>query len=287
MDALGAAVIGGTALFGGRGNVIASISGVLVLAVLNTGLQFIQVEPAVQLAAKGALVDSGGRSQPLDAAGDSQRFEPVTNTEEGTMELLEAARESPTLWRKKPNRVGIPVTFCAIDIHGNVILKLRMTGSILVSIEMSERKAYTSAALPMRTARHFTPLAQPGHDLYTLVAGGRHTMLGGGVPLHLDGKHVEVIGVSGGTTEQDIDIIESASCWPAPLPSLLARQWRWPSSDKFRTDDSSASRLSLSGHTLEETCTSASCLIAKQAANGDKKSPVNLSRPPSAWSRTM
>ena len=35
LDALGAAVIGGTALFGGRGNVIASISGVLVLAVLN------------------------------------------------------------------------------------------------------------------------------------------------------------------------------------------------------------------------------------------------------------
>lgn len=56
LDALGAAVIGGTALFGGRGNVIASISGVLVLAVLDTGLQLLQVEPAIQLAAKGALV---------------------------------------------------------------------------------------------------------------------------------------------------------------------------------------------------------------------------------------
>jgi ribose/xylose/arabinose/galactoside ABC-type transport system permease subunit len=56
LDAIGAAVIGGTALYGGRGNVLASISGVLVLAVLNTGLQLIQVEPAVQLAAKGALV---------------------------------------------------------------------------------------------------------------------------------------------------------------------------------------------------------------------------------------
>ena len=56
LDALGAAVIGGTALYGGKGNVIASVSGVLVLAVLNTGLQLIQVEPAVQLSAKGALV---------------------------------------------------------------------------------------------------------------------------------------------------------------------------------------------------------------------------------------
>ncbi len=56
LDAIGAAVIGGTAMFGGKGNVIASIGGVLVLAVLNTGLQLLQVEPAAQLAAKGILV---------------------------------------------------------------------------------------------------------------------------------------------------------------------------------------------------------------------------------------
>lgn len=56
LDAIGAAVIGGTALFGGRGNAIASVWGVLVLAVLNVGLQMMQVEPAIQLAAKGVLV---------------------------------------------------------------------------------------------------------------------------------------------------------------------------------------------------------------------------------------
>ena len=127
------------------------------------------------------------------------------------MDLLEAARQLASLVQEEARRVRVPVTFCAIDIHGNVILKQRMMGAILVSIEMSERKAYTSAALPMQTA-DMTPLAQPGHDLYTLasVAGGRHTMLGGGVPLYLDGKHVAGIGVSGGTTEQDIEIIESA-----------------------------------------------------------------------------
>ena len=127
------------------------------------------------------------------------------------MDLLEAARQLASLVQEEARRVRVPVTFCAIDIHGNLILKQRMMGAILVSIEMSERKAYTSAALPMRTA-DMTPLAQPGHDLYTLasVAGGRHTMLGGGVPLYLDGKHVAGIGVSGGTTEQDIEIIESA-----------------------------------------------------------------------------
>ena len=97
------------------------------------------------------------------------------------MDLLEAARQLASLVQEEARRVRVPVTFCAIDIHGNVILKQRMMGAILVSIEMSERKAYTSAALPMQTA-DMTPLAQPGHDLYTLasVAGARHTMLGGG-----------------------------------------------------------------------------------------------------------
>jgi ribose transport system permease protein len=37
LDAIGSAVIGGTALFGGKGNVISTVWGVLVLAVLNTG----------------------------------------------------------------------------------------------------------------------------------------------------------------------------------------------------------------------------------------------------------
>jgi ribose/xylose/arabinose/galactoside ABC-type transport system permease subunit len=49
-------VIGGTALFGGKGSIVASVWGVLVLAVLNTGLQIVHVGPAIQLAAKEALV---------------------------------------------------------------------------------------------------------------------------------------------------------------------------------------------------------------------------------------
>lgn len=127
------------------------------------------------------------------------------------MDLLQAARRLADLVEEEANRTGIAVTFCAIDIHGNIILKQRMTGSILISIEMAERKAYTSAALPMRTA-DMTPLAAPGGDLYSLssVAGGRHTVLGGGVPLYLEDRHVAGLGVSGGTTEQDIDIMETA-----------------------------------------------------------------------------
>jgi hypothetical protein len=76
---------------------------------------------------------------------------------------------------------------------------------------LRSRRPYTSAALKMKTAA-MTPLAAPGEALYTLasVAGGRHTVLGGGLPLHIGGHFYGGVGVSGGTTEQDIEIIETA-----------------------------------------------------------------------------
>jgi uncharacterized protein GlcG (DUF336 family) len=90
----------------------------------------------------------------------------------------------------------------------NVILKQRMTGAKLISIEMSEQKAYTAAALDMKTT-NMTPLAASGEALHTLasVAGGRYTVLGGGLPLRIDGTFLGGVGVSGGTTEQDTEIV--------------------------------------------------------------------------------
>ncbi len=56
VDAIAAAVIGGTALFGGRGAVSGTVLGVLILGVLNTGLLVLQAPTNEQLIVKGALV---------------------------------------------------------------------------------------------------------------------------------------------------------------------------------------------------------------------------------------
>jgi uncharacterized protein GlcG (DUF336 family) len=105
----------------------------------------------------------------------------------------------------------VPVAVCVIDIHGNVVLTHRMPGAPLFSLELSERKAYTSALVGVRTA-DLVPLVQPGQPLFPLlmVSGGRYSAMGGGVPLTNEGQVIGGVGVSGGTTEQDIAIVEAA-----------------------------------------------------------------------------
>ena len=56
IDAIAAAVIGGTALFGGRGTVLGTVIGVLTLGALNTGLLILGTETSFQLIVKGVLV---------------------------------------------------------------------------------------------------------------------------------------------------------------------------------------------------------------------------------------
>ena len=105
----------------------------------------------------------------------------------------------------------MPVTVTVIDVHANVVLTHRMTGAPAFSLELAERKAYPPALIGMRTA-DLVPLVQPGADLYPLltVSGGRYSAMGGGVPLTNEGQVIAGVGVSGGTTEQDIAIVEAA-----------------------------------------------------------------------------
>src|ERR1700678_2508813 len=108
-------------------------------------------------------------------------------------------------------KAKVPVAVCVIDVHGNLVLQHRMNGAPLFSLEISERKAYTSALVGMRTA-DLLALVQPGQALYALptVAGGRFCPMGGGVPLTEDCEVFAGVGVSGGTAEQDVAIVEAA-----------------------------------------------------------------------------
>jgi uncharacterized protein GlcG (DUF336 family) len=139
-----------------------------------------------------------------------------------TMDLLTFAKNIADRVEAQSARAKVPVAVCVIDIHGNIILKHRMSGAPAFSIELSERKAYTSALVGLRTAE-LSPLVQPGQELFPLMglSGGRFCSMGGGAPLTSDGQLVAGVGVSGGTVEQDVGILETA-LREAHTPALAA-----------------------------------------------------------------
>jgi uncharacterized protein GlcG (DUF336 family) len=127
------------------------------------------------------------------------------------MDLLAIAKSAADQIEAASVASKVPVAVCVVDVHGNVVLQHRMGGAPLFAIELAERKAYTSALVGLRTT-DLLPLVQPGQPLYALstVAAGRFCAMGGGVPLARNGQIIAGVGVSGGTVEQDVAIVEAA-----------------------------------------------------------------------------
>jgi uncharacterized protein GlcG (DUF336 family) len=127
------------------------------------------------------------------------------------MDLLKLAMDLADRVEAEATKAKVPVSVCVIDIHGNMVLLHRMNGAPAFSMEISERKAYTSALVGIRTAE-LLPMTQPGQPLFPLatVAGGKYCAMGGGVPIKSEGALIAGIGVSGGTVEQDTSIVEAA-----------------------------------------------------------------------------
>ena len=125
------------------------------------------------------------------------------------MDLLALAKNTAERVETEASRTNVPVAVCVIDTLGNNILHHRMSGAPAFSIELSERKAYTSALVRMRTA-DLLPLVQPGQPLFPLMSQNRYCAMGGGAPLTRGGEVVSGVGISGGTVGEDVAILEAA-----------------------------------------------------------------------------
>ncbi len=125
------------------------------------------------------------------------------------MDLLSLAKNIATRVEAEALRANVPVSVCVMDTHGNVVLKHRMNGALAFSMDLSERKAYTSALVQLRTGE-LLPLVQPGQPLFPLMAQAKYCAMGGGAPLSADNQVVGGVGVSGGSVEQDVAILEAA-----------------------------------------------------------------------------
>lgn len=124
---------------------------------------------------------------------------------------LEIAKKIIERAEKKANEIKVAAVITIVDEGGNLVAAHRMDDSMLISISASFNKAYTAIALKMSTEKLYD-LVLPGKPFYGLesIESGKICVFGGGIPIEQNGHFIGAIGVSGGTTEQDILIAEYA-----------------------------------------------------------------------------
>lgn len=106
---------------------------------------------------------------------------------------------------QKSYEIGVPMVICITDFSGNITLLERMDDSLLASIEIAMKKAYTAAALKAPT-HELRDASLPSGELYGINNAEKIITFGGGFPLKVSGKIVGAIGVSGGTVEEDMKV---------------------------------------------------------------------------------
>ncbi|HEY3410968.1 MAG TPA: cob(I)yrinic acid a,c-diamide adenosyltransferase [Propionicimonas sp.] len=106
---------------------------------------------------------------------------------------------------------GVPMVIAVVDSAGNLVLLHRMPGSLLASLELAPNKAWTANAFKQSSAA-VGELAAQGGPLPGLAScnSGRVVLFGGGAPLVAQGAIVGALGVSGGTVEEDIAVMNEA-----------------------------------------------------------------------------
>ncbi|HNU23238.1 ribose ABC transporter permease [Mesotoga sp. Brook.08.YT.4.2.5.1] len=56
LDAIAAVVLGGTSLSGGKGSIVGTVFGIMVLGIINNGMNLVNISPFYQQAVKGAVI---------------------------------------------------------------------------------------------------------------------------------------------------------------------------------------------------------------------------------------
>ncbi len=110
----------------------------------------------------------------------------------------------------KAQQLGQPMNVAVVDEGGNLIAFERMANAWLGSIDIAQKKAWTSRAFDI-TTKDLGENSQSGDQFFGIHASnnGKVMIFAGGIPIKKDGKVVGAIGVSGGSGAQDHEVAEA------------------------------------------------------------------------------
>ncbi|MBU3079354.1 GlcG/HbpS family heme-binding protein [Sphingomonas quercus] len=124
---------------------------------------------------------------------------------------LDDARRLIAAGEAKALEIGVPYNLAVVDDGGNLIAHVRMDGAWLGSIDIAIHKAFTARAFDMST-EDLAKMSQSGKPLFGIHATNheRIVIFGGGAPVKAGDVVIGAVGASGGTVDQDIEVVEAA-----------------------------------------------------------------------------
>lgn len=148
---------------------------------------------------------------PPDEAGGRWRTMRECAERRCTEATLRLAQRLATAAEHRADELGVPMVIAVVDRAGNLVLLHRMPESLVASLEIAPNKAWTANAFKNTTAA-VGKLAAAGGPLPGVEGGnsGRVVLFGGGAPLLVDGAVIGALGISGGTVEEDVVVMNHA-----------------------------------------------------------------------------
>lgn len=112
--------------------------------------------------------------------------------------------------KAKAEEIGVPMCIAITDDAGNLMAFERMDGGKVTSTTIAIDKSYTASGAKKAT-HEYGEASQPGKPAYGIASaiGGRLMVVGGGLPVMVDGHCVGGIGVSSGTPTQDMEVAQA------------------------------------------------------------------------------
>src|SRR5215471_7243874 len=132
------------------------------------------------------------------------------NTFQKASITAEAAQRMIAAAELKSIEMGRPMCIAVVDGDGNLKAFTRMDGAPLLSVQISQDKAYTSVSFGMATHDWFEFVKNDAPLLHGIVKTDRLIVFGGGYPITTDAGIIGGIGVSGGHYSQDMEVAQAA-----------------------------------------------------------------------------
>ena len=123
---------------------------------------------------------------------------------------LDDARLMLDAAKVKAVEIAVPMCIAITDDAGNLIAFERMDGGKVTSTTIAIDKSYTASGAKKAT-HEYGDASQPGKPAYGISSaiGGRLMVVGGGLPVMVDGHCVGGIGVSSGSPAQNMEVAQA------------------------------------------------------------------------------